>query len=145
MIKSLASVEGLKADGLIRQVSVSTRNTVLVIDDEEAIREAVEDILSLYGVPVVAAANGEQGLALFATHQATIGLVLLDLTLPGLKGEVVYYHLQEINPNVPIIISSGYRQQSLGLTLPSDVHFLPKPYDLTKLMDTVRRFLPPKP
>ena len=130
-------------DGRTRQVSVNTRNTVLVIDDEEAIREAVEDILSLYGVPVIAAANGEQGLSLFSTHQDIIGLVLLDLTLPGVKGEAVYYYLREINPDVPIIISSGYRAQSLGLTLPPEVHFLPKPYDLTKLMDTVRRFLPP--
>lgn len=121
---------------------MSTQNTVLIIDDEEAIREAVEDILSLYDVPVIAAANGEQGLVLFSTHKATIGLVLLDLTLPGLKGEAVYYHLREINPDIPIIISSGYRRQNLGPTLPPDTPFLPKPYDLAKLMETVRRFLP---
>lgn len=121
---------------------MSTRNTVLIVDDEEAIREAVEDILSLYGVPVIAAANGEQGLALFSAHKATIGLVLLDLTLPGLKGEAVFFHLRELDPGVPIIISSGYRRQNIGPALPLDTHFLPKPYDLAKLMETVRRFLP---
>ncbi len=119
-----------------------TQLTVLVIDDEEAIREAVTDILSLYELPVLAAASGEQGVAVLSERSDQIGLVLLDLTLPGLNGEETYYHLRELRPDLPIIISSGYRQNSISARFPSDTAFLPKPYDLAKLMKMVRRFLP---
>jgi DNA-binding NtrC family response regulator len=121
---------------------VPTQLSVLVIDDEEAIREAVTDILSLYELPVLAAACGEQGVAVLAEHSDQIGLVLLDLTLPGLNGEETYHHLRALRPDLPIIISSGYRQNSISTRFPSDTAFLPKPYDLAKLMKMVRRFLP---
>lgn len=121
---------------------MSTQPTVLVIDDEEAIRDAVTDILSLYELPVLAAASGEQGVTFLSEHLEQIGLVLLDLTLPGLNGEATFYRLRDLRSDLPIIISSGYRQNSINTRFPSDTPFLPKPYDLTKLMEVVRRYLP---
>ncbi|MBK9051560.1 MAG: response regulator [Chloroflexi bacterium] len=118
---------------------------VLVIDDEKAIREAVTDILSLYDVPVLAAADGEQGTILYAQHAAAIGLILLDLTLPGLSGEATFYRLRDLNPHVPIIISSGYRHNSMNARFPVGTPFLPKPYDLARLTETVWQFLPKSP
>ncbi len=115
---------------------------VLIIDDEVAIREAVADILSLYDIKVIAAADGEQGLNLYKEYAAAISLILLDLTLPGLSGEATFYRLREINTSVPIIISSGYRQNSSNTRFPSDTPFLPKPYDLAKLTKTVWSYLP---
>jgi len=119
-----------------------TKRTVLLIDDEEAIREAVTDILSLYDVPVFAAADGEQGVRLYIEHAAAVGLILLDLTLPGLSGEATFHRLREVSPDVPIVISSGYRQNSMSGRFPPHTPFLPKPYDLAKLTETVWRFLP---
>lgn len=118
---------------------------VLVIDDEKAIREAVTDILSLYDVLVLAAADGEEGTTLYTQHAAAIGLILLDLTLPGLSGEDTFHRLRELNPIVPIIISSGYRQNSVSSRFPPGTPFLPKPYDLARLTETVWQFLPKSP
>ena len=124
------------------KANVSTQPIVLVIDDEEAIRDAVTDILSLYELPVLAAANGEQGVRFLADHLEQIRLVLLDLTLPGLDGEATFHQLRALRNDLPIIISSGYRQNSVTTRFPSGTPFLPKPYDLSKLMEVVRRFLP---
>lgn len=123
-------------------MSEATQPTVLVIDDEEAIREAVTDILSLYGLSVLAAASGEQGIVFLTGHLEQIGLVLLDLTLPGLNGEATFHQLRALRSDLPIIISSGYRQNNVTARFPADTPFLPKPYDLTKLMEAVRRFIP---
>lgn len=124
---------------------MNSNQIVLIIDDEKAIREAVTDILSLYDVPVLAAADGEEGTTLYAQHAAAIGLILLDLTLPGLSGEDTFYRLRDLNPIVPIIISSGYRQNSVNTRFPSGTPFLPKPYDLARLTETVWQFLPKPP
>jgi DNA-binding NtrC family response regulator len=121
---------------------VDKQQMVLIIDDEAAIREAVADILSLYDIEVVAAADGEQGENLYKEHAAAIGLILLDLTLPGLSGEATFYRLREINATVPIIISSGYRQNSSNARFPPDTPFLPKPYDMAKLTKAVWSYLP---
>lgn len=120
---------------------VKEQRLVLVIDDEEAIREAVADILSLYDIVVLAAADGEHGTELFKENAAAIALILLDITLPGLSGEDTFDRIREIDSTIPIVISSGYRQTD-HRPFPPNTPFLPKPYDLAKLTDMIWRYLP---
>ena len=66
---------------------MTANKMILVIDDEEAVREAVTDILDLEGLLVITAANGESGVALYQSRQEEVALVILDLSMPGLSGQ----------------------------------------------------------
>lgn len=116
---------------------------LLVIDDEEPVRVAVADILEMHGWTIVAAANGEDGLALFRERQAEIGLVLLDLTMPGLSGEETFQQLRRIDPNIRVILSSGYNQAEVARRFNGQDHvgFIQKPYDDRTLVREVARYL----
>jgi DNA-binding NtrC family response regulator len=116
---------------------------VLVIDDEKPVREAITDMLALDNVATLCAATGAEGLVLFSERQAEIGLVLLDLSMPGLSGRETFDRLVEIDPQACIVLSSGYTQAEatrdfVGRPLAG---FLHKPYDLETLRETVRQHL----
>jgi CheY-like chemotaxis protein len=110
--------------------------TVLVIDDEDWVREAVQDILTTEGFYVYAAANGQSGLDLFRQNQTRIHLVFLDLSMPGLTGVETYQALRSCDPHIKIILTSGYDERDVAAAFVDDPHtrFLQKPYDLTKLI-----------
>ena len=116
--------------------------TLLIIDDEEPLRQAVEDIFFQTAVHVLAAADGESGIALFAQHQQSIDLVLLDLSMPGMNGRETYRVLRQIDDKVRVIFSSGYsadETQSTEDSVPGV--FLQKPYHPQQLRALVREQL----
>lgn len=113
---------------------------VLVIDDQEAVCEAVVDILDMENIPVIKALSGQEGIKKYQEHQKNIGLVLLDLSMPGMDGNETFKVLRQIDPESPIILSSGYDEQNvyhkfgeMGV-----LGFLQKPYNLTDLLATVK-------
>jgi len=117
------------------------RKLILVIDDEASVREAVTDILELEGLQVLTASDGAAGVALYRERQADISLVLLDLSMPGLSGEETCRELRKINPDVRVVLSSGYNQVEAtqdftGLGLAG---FIQKPYDAATLIKEIRR------
>ncbi len=124
------------------KVSQSPSGLVLVIDDEKHVREAVADILSLEDIEVLTAPDGQSGLALYLARQVDIGLVLLDLSMPGWSGEQTMRELRKVNPHVRIILSSGYNeteatQRFAGKSLTG---FLQKPYSVEKLLQVVKNY-----
>jgi DNA-binding NtrC family response regulator len=125
------------------QSPVATQGLVLVIDDEEPVREAVMDILEIQGIMVITARDGRAGLTLYRERQADVGLVLLDLSMPGLSGEETFHELRRINPSVSIILSSGYQQSEVTRRFAGQglVGFLQKPYDVDTLIREVGRHL----
>ena len=119
------------------------KRTILVIDDEKAVREAVADILELEGLSVLTAHNGESGVALYKEQQADIGMIILDLSMPGLTGQETLARLQAINPDVVILISSGYSGYEVT-DMFADLNvtgLLQKPYNALHLINTVRKYL----
>ncbi|MBK8903044.1 MAG: PAS domain S-box protein [Anaerolineaceae bacterium] len=116
---------------------------VLVIDDEAAVREAVSDILEMEGINVLAAANGDAGIALYQEQAEAIDLVLLDLSMPGKSGHETFEALKEIDPNVRILLSSGYSEADAtrGFTSPPLVGFLQKPYRLDSFVQRLKKHL----
>lgn len=116
---------------------------VLIIDDEEPVREAVSDILDMEGVPVLVAADGALGLELYRQWQAEVRLVLLDLSMPGLSGEETFHALRRINPDVRVVLSSGYSQTEAARRFINEpvAGFLQKPYDVEALIAEVWRHL----
>ena len=121
--------EDLVAEGLI-----------LVIDDEEITRSATKEMLEFSGFDVILAEGGQRGIALFQEHQANLAAVLLDMTMPVMSGVEVFIELNKINPNVPILMSSGYSEQD-ALEKIKDLPiagFIQKPYGPTKLFEAIK-------
>jgi two-component system cell cycle sensor histidine kinase/response regulator CckA len=116
---------------------------VLVIDDEDSVREVVKDMLEDAGIRVLEACSGEDGVRLYAEHATDVNLVLLDLSMPGIGGKQAFRLLKEINRDVRIVLSSGYSEsevtndlRDLGL-----VGFIQKPYRYDNLKDLVSSYL----
>jgi PAS domain S-box-containing protein len=120
-----------------------THQLVLVIDDEAPVRDAVTDILELEGVTVLSAPDGRAGIELFRQRQTDIGLILLDLSMPGLNGEETLRELRQINAHVRVLLSSGYSQDEVAARFgdQSEVGFIQKPYDAERLVKEVKRQL----
>jgi CheY-like chemotaxis protein len=120
-----------------------TGELVLVIDDEEMVRETMADVLADAGLQVLQAADGPTGVQLFRDRLKEIKLVLLDLSMPGMSGEEVFYELQAINPRVPILLISGYSEHEVmdrfvnkGLA-----GFIQKPYTIDALLQRIQPHL----
>lgn len=116
---------------------------VLVIDDEDMVRDAMADVLTETGLQVIKAENGPVGIQLFRERIKEIKLVLLDLSMPGMNGEEVFYKLRAINANIPVLLVSGYSEQEVmdqfvnkGLA-----GFIQKPYTLDSLIQQIEPHL----
>jgi PAS domain S-box-containing protein len=122
---------------------VPVQQLVLVIDDEEPVREAITDMLDLDNITALCAATGAEGVALYRERHAAIGLVLLDLSMPELGGREVFEALRQIDPEVQVVLTSGYTKVEATRGFESDdlAGFLQKPYDMAALLDTVRQHL----
>ena len=114
-------------------------STVLVIDDEEEIRDVVQAVLSSRGIAVLTAESGRQGLDLFRQHADRIDVVLLDMNMPGMSGEAVFEGLRSINPKVRVIVSTGYSEQEAALRFANAplAGFVHKPYTATSLVEKI--------
>ena len=123
-------------------MDTSTQNPplILVVDDEEAIREAVRDILELVNIESMLAANGREAIDLFIQHRDRIKAILLDLRMPVMSGTETYQKLRELDPDIQIILSSGYDEKMSTLDIEADdaLEFLRKPYALDALLACVQ-------
>ena len=114
--------------------------TVLVIDDEPAVRGMAQTALESFGYTVLAAQNGQDALELLARNGSEISLVLLDMTMPVMSGEQTIVALKNVTPGIPVLLSSGYNEaeviprfQGHGLA-----GFLQKPYSTVTLATKVK-------
>ncbi|MCX6047127.1 MAG: response regulator [Chloroflexi bacterium] len=125
------------------QFQPPTDTIILVVDDEEAVREAAVEILQSAGYRTLAAANGDDGLALFRHHHAEIGMVLLDVLMPGINGPETMEILRTIDQNVKVILTSGYSEQAIFSPAQRQKPngFLPKPYTIEVLLSHVASVL----
>ncbi|AOS44905.1 Blue-light-activated protein [Lacunisphaera limnophila] len=117
--------------------------TVLVVDDEDPVRQVARDALTLLGLTVHEAADGPAALALVQAAPDTIDLVLLDLTMPGLAGDEVLRRLRQIRPDLKVIIMSGYSEgETMQRCAASGVSgYLPKPFAIAELGEKLRQLL----
>lgn len=120
----------------------STPKSVLVIDDEPSIREAMVDILEYCNVQVMTACCGAEGIELYQQHAAEIAFVIVDMEMPQMNGIEVINRLYQLNPDVKILLSSGYTAEELSSQLEGDkpAAFLHKPYDVDTLIGVVQEF-----
>jgi len=114
--------------------------TVLLVDDEEDVRDAVKDMLRLLGFSVVTANDGKEALAEFRKNPS-FACVILDLTMPHMDGEQCFRELRLLDPQVRVIMSSGYSERECTLKLAGEdlAGFIQKPYTLSSLSDLLQK------
>jgi len=117
--------------------------TVLVVDDEQLVRDVAARILEYSGFDVITAAEAQQGVELFRQLADEITAVLLDMTMPEMSGEEAFRELRRIRPDVPVILTSGYNEQdAVGqFTEQGLAGFVHKPFDVETLVRTMREAL----
>ncbi len=117
--------------------------TILVVDDEPEIRDLTREVLESLGYTVKSAATGEEALEIFRNEGQNIALVLLDLNMPGMGGYKCLMALLRIDPEIKVIIASGYTANGHGRdALSSDARgYIAKPYQLKELAAIIRKTL----
>jgi len=117
--------------------------TVLVVDDEETVRQAVTSILDSAGYLVLVACNGPEAIEMFETAFDHVDLVLLDMTMPLMDGEETFHALRAVDPDVRVLLTSGYVEQDALGRFGDDgpVGFVQKPYQPATLMQKVAQAL----
>jgi len=85
-----------------------SNNLVLVVDDEEIIREVTKELLENLNCTVILASNGDDAVAIYKKYSFEIKLVILDLVMPGIDGATTFSELKKINPEVKVLICSSY-------------------------------------
>jgi PAS domain S-box-containing protein len=117
--------------------------TVLVVEDEEAVRQLVCNILEMNGYDVLQASNGAKALELGEYHKGPIHLVVTDIVMPGMTGPVVAKQILENRPDVKVLFISGYSDGAIahqGL-LDGDAAYIEKPFGIEILVQKVREIL----
>ncbi len=104
--------------------------TILVVDDEYLVRELLKGILSETGAKILEADNGEDALEIYSRHQDEIDLVVLDVIMPGMKGDEVLRRIRKTREDMKVVISSGFmsEQQRAKLKEYRVDGFLDKPF-----------------
>ncbi len=123
--------------------SMTTKGSVLFVDDEPVLREAATEMLQMAGYTVLSAGDGLEAVDTYKRHIGGIALVILDLTMPRMDGKAALQAILALDPSARVILSSGYSehdaiQQFQGEGLAG---FLPKPYRLAQLEELVGRFV----
>ena len=119
------------------------RELILLVDDETEIAELASAMLTDEGYRVILAKDGFEALKIYQQIGRQIGLVILDFFLPVMDGDAVFDELRGQNPDVAVVLSSGFAEQSkLGNMLAQGLKgFIPKPYTREKLLEQVRSTL----
>ncbi len=117
--------------------------TILLVDDEEFIRQLGVDVLRRAGYKVLTAAEGESALELYRREQGGIDLVILDLIMPGMGGSKCLEELLKLDPQAQVLIASGYSPDgpTKGVLETGASGIISKPYDTRQLLDLVREIL----
>jgi CheY-like chemotaxis protein len=119
--------------------ALAGRATVLVVDDDEAVRALAKASLLRAGLRVLLAADGYEALRILREDSEEVTVVLLDLMMPNLDGGEVLRRLRASHPDLPVILTTGYHQQEvLSEELKAgSVGFLPKPFRPKDLLDRI--------
>jgi two-component system cell cycle sensor histidine kinase/response regulator CckA len=118
----------------------SSTHTILLVEDEEMLRDLGIRMLEAEGYRVIAAKDGVEAVELFEAHRAEIGLVVCDLGLPRLGGRDAFMKMKESKPGVRAIVASGYLEPKLRSEIlkAGVVDTIQKPYDFRELLEKIR-------
>jgi two-component system, cell cycle sensor histidine kinase and response regulator CckA len=126
-----------------RTHSHTRKLTILLVEDEAFVRNVTSEVLRSFGYSVISACNAEEAMFAFRKHQASIGLVLTDVVMPGSNGRRLAHELKNISPHLEVIVTSGYPEAFTpeDQAAARSIHYLPKPYSVLSLMQKVGEVL----
>jgi CheY-like chemotaxis protein len=126
------------------QVAIApATGTILIVDDEATLRKMAGVILERAGFSVLFAKDGQEAVEVFRQHAPKIAAVLLDMTMPVMGGHEALQLIREIQPDVPIVLSSGYAEAFARKEIGRDTlaGFLQKPYTSARLVASIQQSL----
>jgi len=125
------------------EIPTGRDETILVVDDEDSIRDLVSKALESFGYNVLTAASGEEAIEIFQNLHTKIDLIILDLGMPGMGGNRCMYEILKINPSTKILIASGYsvNNETKKNLNSGAAGFIGKPYHLKDILHRVRLIL----
>jgi CheY-like chemotaxis protein len=141
----LSRVEGAaeKYTAPVTPTALGGTETVLLVEDEESVRQLVRETLAAKGYRVMEAQNGESGVAVAARHNGKIDLVITDVVMPGMGGRELVKQLAQTRPETKVLYLSGYTEDAIVSegNIDSGAAFLQKPFTLQTLSRKVREVL----
>ncbi len=138
-----AMPEALLTGKAAKSSKIESGGTVLLIEDEDSVRNMAKKMLTCLGYVVIEAKDGVEAVDVFKQHQNEILCVLSDLTMPRMNGWETLAVLRKLSPDIPVILSSGYDKAKVMAEEHTEIPsaFLGKPYQLKGLRETISRVL----
>lgn len=128
---------------VVEQQIVQGRGTILVVEDEEAIRDLVDSALPILGYSVILAKDGEEGVDIYRERHSEIDAVVLDMQMPKMGGKEAFKRMKSINPDIRAVLCTGFGKNEqaqeildLGVKI-----LLPKPYNIKDLSRVITEIL----
>ena len=113
--------------------------TILLVDDDQAVRDLGTNFLSRFGYNAITANDGKEALEIYQREGERISLVILDLSMPEMDGKKCLKGILRVNPNAKVIMASGYSDAGLGSGATAGAKgFVQKPYDMRQLLTAIR-------
>ena len=133
----------IAASPVEEQAIVGGSENVLVVDDDQDIRQLGRELLERHGYQVCEASDGETALSVFRQDGPTLDLIILDLNMPGMGGLRCLQEIRAIDPSIPVLIASGHAPEGGEKTTLDDMAqgYVNKPYHLKTLLRVVRQTL----
>ena len=126
---------------------VTGQDTILLVEDEEAVRSFAARALRMRGYHVLEAGGGEDALEIVRAGEAKIDLLITDVVMPNMDGPTLVRHVKGLKPDMAVIFMSGYAEEAFRRNdeKAEDLHFLPKPFGLKQLAAKVKEVLSAQP
>jgi DNA-binding NtrC family response regulator len=131
--------DGLKGFYMSTDSGGARKETILLVDDEESVRNLLTDMLTLYGYHVITARSGQEAVDLYKKKSIDIDLVVMDVIMPGLDGIEAQYEIHGFNPYAKVLLISGYPLRALPEM--DSPRFIQKPFSADVLISAIRTFL----
>ncbi len=138
-----ASDKKVKQEKELTQEIIKGTETILLVDDEEMIIEVNQEILKAIGYKTMIARSGKNAIEIYKNNQDKINMVIMDMIIPGMSGKEFYDNLKKINPEIKVLLSSGYSisGQAAEILDRGCNGFIQKPFKLRKLSVKIREVL----
>jgi len=127
----------LEEQSMAQLPGLTGNETILVVDDELFLREFLTKLLIMHGYKVMIAEDGREAVELYREQQSVIDMVLMDVMMPRVDGIMACKEISEINPDVKIMLMSGYSEKSLSEV--DNLKFIQKPLLPRTLLSEMRR------
>lgn len=135
--------EYYKETGGGNEIAKIRKSTILIVDDEEMLRNMLEDTLVSDDHSIISCPSGEEALEIYRKDGGRIDIVILDMVMPGLDGFETFTRLKEIDPRVKVLVSSGFNMKKdfKKLRDAGALGFLKKPYKMNELRKQLKNIL----